>query len=218
MERELHTNVSIEQLQAMMADLIVSQMETDQKFQATDKKFQATDKKFQATDKKFQETNKQIKENDRILIARFKELSKQIGGIGNSNGDFAEDFFYNGFDATMQVGDIKYDYIQQNKNKKIKNLQGEYDIVLTNGNSLLVIEVKYKLKKNQVLDFYEKKLPKFRKLFPEFNDYSVHAAMAAMSFEKNTKEEVIKKGMLLFTQSGDNLTKISPKEMIPTEF
>ena len=47
-----------EQLEGMMANLIISQQKTEKMFQDTDKKFQDTDKKFQDTDKKFQENEK----------------------------------------------------------------------------------------------------------------------------------------------------------------
>ena len=164
--------------------------------------------------KSSQELNKKFAKTDK----KIKEVTIQLGGIGNSNGDFAEDFFFNAFDATMEINDIKYDYIVKNQNKKIKDLKGEYDIVLVNSNKILIIEVKYKLKIEQVKQFYNNKISKYKKLFSEFKNYTIHAAMAGMSFDKHAKNEVIKNGMLLFTQAGDNLKRLSPKNMKLTEF
>ncbi len=205
--------------------------ETDKKFKETDKKFKETDKKFKETDKllteKFRETDKKFKETDKLLTEKFietdkdfqetkrfiRELGKQIGGIGNSNGAFAEEFFYHGFDATMIVNGIKYDYISRNQNKKINNIKGEYDIVLTNKNKILVIEVKYKLNKDQVIAFYEKKLPIFKTLFPEFKNFTIYGSVASLSFEKNSQKAAQECGLLVFTQSGDSIKKISPDNL-----
>jgi hypothetical protein len=103
-------------------------------FQETRMQSQETDKKFHETDKKFHETDKQI-----------KELKKIILGIGGNQGHATEDFFYNGFDATRDVSGIIYDYAERNRKRHKGAKQGEYDILLVNGNTLLVVELKFKL-------------------------------------------------------------------------
>ena len=76
MDKHIYT---IEEMKQMLASLIISQKETDKKFQETDKKFQetkvilntkfqATDKKFQATDEKFQATVSKNYEVNMILF------------------------------------------------------------------------------------------------------------------------------------------------------
>lgn len=185
--------------------------ETDKKFVETDRKLVESkldlDSKFAKTDRKFAETREFI-----------KELGKQIGGIGNSNGDFAEEFFSNGFENNMTVNGVKYDYLDQNKKRKVGNEKGEYDIVLINSDKILVLEVKYKLKNEQVENFYAKQLPKFKKLFPEYKNYTVHGGLAALSFDKNAQETAEKYGMYVFTQSGDSIKNISPENLELTSF
>ncbi len=222
-----------EEMQGIMSQILLSHKEIAERFTETDKKFVETDKKFVETQKEMAESDKKLKkemaesdkkfkkemaESDKKLKERIKELSVQIGGIGNSNGDFAEEFFYTGFSATMQINNIKYDYIERNRNKKIKELKGEYDILLVNTNKILIIEVKYKLTNNQVISFYEKKLPKFKKLFPEFKDYTVHGAMASFSLDKRAKNTANKNGILLFTQANDKIKNITPKDIVLQEF
>ena len=232
MEKHIYT---IEEMKQMMADLIISQQETDKKFQKleedfkeiskmfkeTDKAFQKTDEKFQKTDEKFQKTDVKIQQSFQKSAKTEKYLDKmfkEIGGIGNSNGAFAEEFFYNGFLENMQINGIKYDYIEPNKAREKGNLKGEYDIVMFNSNKIMVIEVKYKLEKDEVRDFYMKKLPKFKKLFPEYKEYSVCGAISALSFEKGTRTLAETKGLLLFTQSGKEIKRISPKDLKLSEF
>jgi hypothetical protein len=168
--------------------------ETRMQFQETDKKFQETNMQFQETDKKFQETDKQI-----------KELKKIIFGIGENQGHATEDFFYNGFDATRNVSGIIYDYVERNRKRHKGAKQGEYDILLVNGNTLLVVEVKFKLHPDTVAKFATEKLPLFRELFPEYAGYTVYAGVAGMSIPSDTLNIARKYGLLVFTQSGQEI-------------
>ncbi len=201
MERKYEKEYSIQDIWQMFAKTDKQMAETDKRL---DKQFAETDKRL---DKMFAETDK-----------RFKELSKQLGGIGNSNGDFAEEFFFNGFDSTMQVNKITYDYIDRNKKRKIKNIQCEYDIVLINTNNILVVEVKYKLNQEQVIKFYEKSLPRFKQLFHEYKDYTIMGAMASLSIDSRAKEVAEKNGILLFTQSGNNIKRVSSENIVLQTF
>ena len=212
MER-LHQNVTIEQLQGMMADLIVSQRETKQLFQETDKKFQATDKKFQATDKKFQVTDKRFKETDQ----KFKEVFGELGGIGKSNGEIAESFFSTALAQNMQVGKLKFDYIDFNTRRKRNNTEAEYDVILYNHYKVLIIEVKYNFRLDHVRDFYTRRLKKFRTLFSEYKDYKIYGGVAALSYEKDVIEEAQKYGFYVLTQNNDKLKIENIQGFIPNE-
>ena len=223
---------TFQEIRQMLGELTVSQKETEKRFQETEKRFQETDRKFQETDREFQETKNFLREKFLKTDIKFeqtnqkferteklvRELSRQLGGIANSNGDFAEEFFFHGFSATKQVAGIKYDYIEANKNREIGNFKGEYDIVLVNENKILIIEVKYKLKKDHITEFYNKKMPKFKKLFPEYEKFTVYGAMAAFSFEKGTEQAAENKGFLLFTQFGENIKKLSPDDILLSKF
>ena len=160
------------------------------------------------------ETEKKFQETDKFL----KSIGKQLGNIGANNGAVAEDFFFYGFTASMQVDGIKYDYIERNKERVLKKLRGEYDIVLVNGAQIMVVEVKYKFHPNDVNLFYEKKLPKFKQLFPEHKDYKIYGAVAGLSIPDSTLEQAEKYGLMCFTQAGDNIKKISSQDMVLTEF
>ena len=209
-----NSKYSWEQLEGMMANLILSQKETEKlltrKFQDTEKllsqKFQDTDKKFQDTDKKFQDT-------DRL----FKELHKELGGIGKSNGEIAEDFFYTALEHTMQVGSLKFDYIGRNFHMKRNNLEGEYDIVLYNNYKVLIVEVKYRFRKDHLHDFYTEKLKVFSRLFPEYSKYKIYGAIAALTFEKDVKKDAENFGFFILTQNNDKLKVINKKDFAPNE-
>ena len=149
---EKHTYTK-EEIKQMFAEIAISQKETAISQKETDRRWKKTDIKFQK------------------LEIFLDKICKQLGSIGANNGAVAEEYFFYGFSKNMEVNNIKYDYIEKNKERVLKKLRGEYDVVLINSSSNLIIEVKYKLHPNDVKIFHEKKLPKFKKLFPEYKDY-----------------------------------------------
>ncbi len=194
------SNISFEKVWLMF-------QETDKKFQDTNLKFQETDKKFQDTDLKFQDTDKQI-----------KELKRMIFGIGENQGHATEDFFYNGFDSTRNVSGIKYDFVERNRKRHTGKKQGEYDILLVNGNTLLVVEVKFKLHPEDIVKFATQKLPLFRELFPEYANYTVYAGVAGMSIPEASLKAANEHGLMIFTQWGQEIKCLSEDNETLTKF
>ena len=178
--------------------------ETDKKFQENALQSKETDQKFQATDKQFQDT--------KLLM---QNLSKELGGIGNSNGEIAEDFFYTALQQSMCVGKLKFDYIDRNMHRDRNNIEGEFDIVLYNHYKVLIVEVKYNFRMDYLRDFYEDKLKVFRSLYPEYKDLKIFGAIAAMTFEKGVKNEAEKFGFYVLTQNNDKLKIANKKDFEP---
>ena len=192
------TKYTWEQLEGMMADLIISQQNTDLKFQDTDKKFQDTDKKFLETDK------------------RWKEIQEELGGIGKSNGQVAEDFFYTSVKSNYKVGKMEFDYIDRNLKRETKTLKGEYDIILYNHFKVLIIEVKYNFRKKNLQEFY-KNLKTFKSLFPNYKEYKVYGAVAFMTAEDGVIEEAQEFGYYIMTQNNESFTLLNEKDFEPNE-
>jgi len=186
-------------------------------FKETDRflsdKFSETDRMFKETKEQMQETREQMKETDRKL----KELAKMYGGMSKSNADMAESHFYNGLAGKMSLGGVTFEGIQKNLHKQSKQLEGEYDIVLANLNTVVVIEVKYKLHPNDVRDFMEK-LPNFRLLFPEYNNHKLFAGLASFAIPDDSKKLALEHGLFLLLPSGDNIKLLNKKGFVPKEY
>ncbi len=161
---------------------------------------------FEQVWKMFQETNKQFKETDR----KIDKLAKLYGGVADNSRDFAEEFFKRGLEARESIFGIKYDQVDRLE-RKTKKLQGEYDVVLHNGEYVIVIEVKYKLHPHDVDDFINRKLKNFKPLFKEYADKKILGAVAAMAIPKNSYEAAKSQGLLVLAQSGDNISVMNPK-------
>ncbi|MFP4621556.1 MAG: hypothetical protein ACLFM7_09610 [Bacteroidales bacterium] len=92
-----------------------------------------------------------------------------------------------------------------------KKLQGEYDIALHNGEYCLVIEVKYKLHPDDVTDFVNRKLPKFKPLFREYANKRIIGAVAGMNIPSDSYELAVIHGLLVLTHSGETMFVINPE-------
>ncbi|MDQ7089658.1 MAG: hypothetical protein Q9M50_03315 [Methylococcales bacterium] len=81
-------------------------------------------------------------------------------------------------------------------------IQEEYDLFLTNGESIAIIEVKYKAHFNNI-EKLERKFNHFKKLFPIYQNYKLYGAMASFYFNKETKDELLKQGYFILERCGE---------------
>ncbi len=94
-------------------------------------------------------TDEQLAKTD----AKLAKVAKLLGGIGNSQGDVAEEFFYNSLKKKKELAGIHYDYIDKNLKSRDGKLKDEFDIVMINGKDVAVIEVKG-ISKNYILNCF----------------------------------------------------------------
>ena len=174
-----------------------------QSFQETDKKIKELTANVNGLTAKIDKTTANI---DKNAIA-IEETNKQIFGISKSNGDMAEDTVYNALEQKMTFANIEFDDIDRNWNRKSKKLkiQGEYDVILKNGDILAIIETKYKVRKDDVTKFATTKLENFRKLFDEYKNYKILLGISGMSFEKDAIEEAKENGVGIIKVVGDKV-------------
>jgi len=175
--------------------------------------FQETDKKFQETDKKFQETKSQIQETDRIV----RHVSKIVGGLGNNIGEVAEDYFFQALEKIPELAGVKIERTSKLRGK-IKDLEREYDVVLFGHDTIIVVEVKHRLETKDLVTFCDKSLPVFKQLFPEYAGYKMIGAVAGMTATPEAVQQALEMGLLVFTQSGQNIRLLNPKGFEPKEF
>jgi len=214
----IYKDLTFEQVYLMFKETDMKFRETDMKFQETDRQIKEnnlqTDRKFQETAMRFQETEKQFKETDR----RLKDLGIHIGGIANSNGLVAEEYFYNVLSNTMKVGNLEFDYIDYNIKRKRKNTVAQYDILLYNATKVLIVEVKYNFTIDQLREFHEIRLSKYRILFPDNNNQKIYAAIAGMTISDETIAEAEKWGFFILTPLADAFTILNSPGFVPKVF
>jgi len=176
-----------QELKDLVASLAVDRKETER----------LLNEKFAETRLMQQETARQI-----------KEVSRQLGGMGNSNGDFAEEFFYNSLRETMTFAGVHFDMISDKfRTRRIMpdktEKKAQFDIVLHNGDSLALIEVKYKAELEDIEEMIEEKVPNFRLLYPQYAKYKLYLGIGSLVLKDRIVQEAKKLGIGLMEQRGD---------------
>ena len=158
------------------------------------------------------ETDKQLKESDRLwrescaeYNRRMKRLDRDMGSFTNNIGAFAEEYFFNSFENGKQnfFGE-KFNDIEKNVKGFEKGYKDEYDILLINGKSIGIVEVKFKAHKNDIPDII-KKAKTFRANFPNYVHHQVYLGLATMAFYPDLEQACIKKGIAVIKQVGDTV-------------
>ena len=155
-----------------------------------------------------EETDRQMKITDEKIC----EVSRQLGTIGNSNGDMAEEYFQSAFTKDPRLNGEIYDEIDFNLKLGLKKGQvgNEYDIVMANGKSVAIIEIKYhfeieKKKIKEVLSKILNKVETFKEFYPEYKNYKFYLGIASLSFRKNIEKILHEEGVAVIKQVGDKM-------------
>ena len=124
-----------------------SQLETDAQLKRTDEQLAMTDAQLASFIAKQEKGEAQLAETKRIL-----------SGIGINLGQAAEDFFAHSLQKNKKLGKVKFDAVAlQLKGHKGK-VQDEFDVVMYNGNSVGLVEVKHKVHPGDVEQLITRKL------------------------------------------------------------
>jgi len=187
---------SFESVWALMQENAKRQEETDRILR---ERFVETDR---ILTEKFAETREQMQETDR----RMKKLQKLVGSIGNNQGDFAEDYFFNSFEQG------KKNFFGEHFDEIKKNLKGpetddEYDILLINGKYIGIIEVKFKAHTDHIPKIL-KKAETLKINFPKYANHKIYLGLATLAFCEEVKQECINNGIAMIKQVGDTVVII----------
>ena len=134
------------------------------------------------------------------------EMQKHISGIAESNGNMAEEMIYNSLEKDMTFSGIKFDAIKQN----VPVMSGfdtktELDVLMVNGDTLAIIETKYKVENKDVTKLIKKQLTDFRQCFPKYDNYKILLGIGGMSFEDKAIDEAKENGIGIIKVVGDKV-------------
>ena len=153
-----------------------------------------------------EKTDEQMKKTDE----RLDKIAKLVGNISNNQGAIAEEFFYNSLESNPALAGIDYDFLDKNSTRSKKGLSDEFDILLVNGENIAIIETKYKAHHNDVEKLINKKYENFKKLYPEYKNYTHHLALASFNINRDVKEYALQKGVILLQRKGELIETITP--------
>ncbi len=162
------------------------------------------DEQLSRTDEQILELKDSQQQTDEQLsrtIKKLDDIGRQLGDLGLVQGEVAEDLFYRNVRYLFkEERDLIFSDVKRNLKKKGS---GEYDIVAVNGDAVLVIEVKNKLQNRMVDNFVEKKLPKFKKIFPEYQGRRLFGGIGALVVKDAVSRYAQKAGLYVLTQTSE---------------
>lgn len=135
--------------------------------------------------------------------AQVKATSKILSGIGINLGTAIEPFFYNALKDKMALGNIKFDSIHENVKVKKKNQEAEFDILMYNGTSQSIIDLKHNAQEKDIELLATKKGSEFRKFFTKYSNHKYYLDIARFSFPSNLQELAREKGIAVLKQKGE---------------
>jgi len=108
----------------------------------------------------------------------------------------------------MMFAGIEFDYIDHGliRTRKLPDgskIKGEYDVLLYNGTSIGLIEVKQRVGKEALDRLVNVQLPRFRQVFPQYANFKMYLGLGGMSFEKGIAEKAQSMGIATLMLSGD---------------
>jgi len=157
------------------------------------------------TDKQIANLRAAQEETERKL--RF--IGTQLGDIGLVQGEIAENLLYRNVRNLFHDRHPRFKKVRLNlKRKGI----AEYDIVAANKGEVLVIEVKNKLSKRMVGTFVDKKLPMFRKAFPDYRDFRILGGVGALVLKDEVGKHAQKVGLYVLTQNNEGGASLFNKD------
>lgn len=159
------------------------------------------------------ETRQQLKEASELQ----KRTARTLSNLGLNIGDVAEDYFIGALKSRTELASMRYDNVKTNEEKG-NGKRGEYDILLLNHETVIVVEVKHKLWKWHVDDFHNRRLSGFKELFPEYTDRMLFGALAGLTVHKEARARAVELGYLVLTQSGQQVKVLNPEGFEPTVF
>jgi len=132
---------------------------------------------------------------------KVDDMRITLGNLGVIDGKVAEDLFYRNVRHVFRQKNISFSDVQRNVRKK--GIPGEYDIVAVNNGRVLVVEVKKKMEQHMIDDFLDRRIPKFRQIFPEYRDFPLIGGVGALVMQDSISRYAEKKGLYVMTQNGE---------------
>jgi len=192
-----------EEIEALRAEVYQSFKETNQEIRETRRELKEQSKESR------REAKESRQESRRVLnetSQKIKELANLVGGISNSNGEMAEEYFYNAFFRDRSFVNEHFDKIRKNLSYNNGIIGAEFDIVLFNGKSAAIIEVKYHAKPEHIeIEKLISRVEVFKILFPEYTNHKIYLGVAAMAFKRGLAKELHQAGIATIRAVGKKM-------------
>jgi len=176
---------------------------------ADEERQKADEERQKADDERAKAAEKSMEELRKLA----KGVIRDVNGIGDSNGMVSEDYFFESLSESKMFGGVHFDRVVRNVTSYIKLEDGEevndeYDTVMYNDTSICIVEVKYKVERQDVRKLAKLSVRNFRKMFPMYAGYKIYLAVGGLTFEKRAVDAAKDLGVGVLRLRGDALEVI----------
>ena len=117
----------------------------------------------------------------------IRELHKELGGVGRTQGDIAEDLFRRSTSKLLQDRGIAIEELKYN----LKAPNAEFDLLFINGKLLILTEVKSRLHSSDIDTLIHKQIPAFKRYFGEdYKGRKIIGALASLAVDADLEKQV----------------------------
>ncbi|MGK7944748.1 MAG: DUF3782 domain-containing protein [Microcystaceae cyanobacterium] len=195
--------------------------EAQRRSEEAERRFQETERilreQNEETDRRFQEMSQEIEkmsqEIDR-MSKRVDLVSQQLGKLGGKWGLFVENMVAPACETLFLHRGIPVHLVSQRVKKREGGDTLEIDILVTNNDHVLVVEVKSSLGLENIKELMEY-LREFRHFFPEYSNKQLYGAVAGIEIEDGADRYAYRQGLFVLAQSGENVSILNDKQFQP---
>ncbi len=188
--------------------------ETEKKFKESREEMERMSRE---ADKKFNEKMERIsKEADKKFNEKMERMAREtekklnkISGIFSSQwGKLMEALIEPACLKLFKSRNIDVTRTQTNTKIKRQQEEAEFDIILTNGTEVVIVEVKTDMTVNKIDHFIEK-LSRIKIYIPELKNKKVYGAVAGIKYSEQSDKYAYRKGLFVLRNSGDYVIEIA---------
>ncbi len=192
--------------------------ETREQMQAS---FKETDRKWQETDKRFKETDRILKEQSKETDRKLQEAAGLISELReeykNRWGELVESLVSGSLLRILKAHNIPVSKVSRRR----KNFKGEpnyeLDIVASNGDEVVVVEVKSVLNPEAVKHFISQ-LNLVRNRSRRFRNQRIIGAVAFLTDHSDAAFMAMNRGLLAIRATGDSAIILNDDDFEPVRF
>jgi len=222
------TDRRFKETEQLMKETDRRQKETDRQMKETDRLMQENAQRQKETDRQMEETDRRLKETEQSLKQSLeetskmvKETSRQMGLLNNRFGELAEHLVAPGM--MKKFNKLGFHFSRTSQNIKIQEVGSPYplaeiDVLLENGDIVIVVEIKAKPDLNDIHEHIER-IEKLRGYADRRQDKRKYrGAIAAAILNENIRREILNNGFYVIVQSGDTLKIDIPQKFVPRDW
>ena len=195
----------------LLAELTAAQKETERLLK---EQSQEADQRRKEADQRFKETERLLKEQGQETDRQIREVNKKIGDLGGKWGRFVENMVAPACETIFLKRGIPVHQVSQRVKKRLNGQTLEIDVLVTNENHVLIVEVKSSLGVNDIKEMIED-LREFRTFFPEYSQKQLYGAVAGIEIEEGADKYAYRQGLFVLAQAGETVSILNDSTFQP---